>query len=183
MAVGDGRSWWRALSGRKKQRGDGAVDADKRERPSTGASGSSLNTVRELMRRGAEAGEPRAMLLHGMYLRDLDEDHAEAERWLRAALDGRSAGAAGELGKLLLLQNRDEEAEPLLNSAVEAGDKAAMVPLSLVLLRNGDREGARAVASRAADHGREHARELLARIDAGWDGWTDDAEDATGPAE
>ena len=172
-----GGQWWRGGRRSSKPEREDQPESKGRGQSDPEAGQAHLAQVRELMRQGAAAGDPRAMLLHGMYLTHLDGAHAEAEYWFRAALAAGHVPASGELGKLLLSQGNHHGAEPLLRVAAEAGDTEAMVGLGFLLLWDDDRGGARAVVSVAADLGHEGARELLARIDAGWNGVDEDSPD------
>ncbi|MER5432373.1 hypothetical protein [Streptomyces sp. NPDC002588] len=160
-----GGKWWRW-----KPKREDLPESEGRGQSDPEAGQASVERVRELMRQGAEAGDPRAMVYHGMYLTQMDGNHAEAEFWFTAALAAGNVTAAGELGKLLMEQGSYADAKPLLRVGAEAGDTEAMVGLGILLLWDDDRVGARALVSAAADGDHEGAQELLLRIDAGWNG-------------
>ncbi|MFF9168343.1 MULTISPECIES: tetratricopeptide repeat protein [unclassified Streptomyces] len=96
----------------------------------------------EYYRRALAENHPNALNDYGAFLRDGGERLDEAAELLRRAVAQGDTLAAGNLGRLLLDQDKPTEAVGWLRQALEAGHRSVLVPLGEAENESGDTEAA-----------------------------------------
>ncbi|RZU46501.1 tetratricopeptide repeat protein [Streptomyces sp. BK022] len=96
----------------------------------------------EYYRRALAENNPRALNDYGVFLSEDGERLEEAAELLRRAVDQGDTLAAGNLGRVLLEQDKAAEAVEWLRQALEAGDRSVLVELGAAENDMGDAEWA-----------------------------------------
>jgi TPR repeat protein len=107
----------------------------------------------EMMRTGAEQGNPVMMHAYGLWWME-QGDLTKAEHWWERAVSAGNAGAVYELGVLAEQRGQLDVAERWYRRSMDAGEQRAVYNLGLLLYKHlGAEDEGRAVISRAAELG------------------------------